>query len=74
MFYKTCPKCGEKKPATKEFFQGANTKGYKYLRTKCKICRNKEKKEWNEKNKEHIKEYNKQRWIRLKEERLENEI
>lgn len=47
---KQCTKCGEEKPATVEYF---HKNGNRRLRSYCKICIAKRKKEWYEANKEH---------------------
>ncbi len=55
---KTCSKCGEKKPATAEYFSFHKGK----LRAACKECQQAYNREWRAKNREHVSEYNKNRW------------
>ncbi len=54
MEIRVCTKCGEEKPATKEFFDKQKG-GHFGLRTLCKVCRSRYRKE----NKEAIAEYSK---------------
>lgn len=53
---KTCTKCGKSKPIN-EF--GVDNKSKDKLKTRCKKCRNKEKKKYYESNKDRIIKANK---------------
>jgi hypothetical protein len=53
---KTCTKCKEEKPFT-SFTKGKGSDGLSYW---CKSCKKREQKSWREKNKEKIKQYNKE--------------
>ena len=46
---KVCTKCGEEKPATKEFFH-QRLRNLDGLNFQCKVCMNKVRKKWREKN------------------------
>ena len=54
---KVCTKCGEEKPATKEFFfrQKKRPDG---LNTQCKDCKNEYSRKYDKENREHIREIN----------------
>ena len=54
MELKRCTKCGENKPNTNEYFAFSN-KSKGILRPSCKVCDKKHR----EKNKDKMKEYNK---------------
>ena len=51
---KTCTKCGEKKPATPEYFQ-RRTRNRDGLSYRCKVCKNEEKRNWVKNNPEKLK-------------------
>lgn len=51
---KTCTKCEQEFPATKEYFY---TTGKKYLNSYCKTCAKKYVREWSKNNKDKAKEY-----------------
>jgi len=55
---KVCSNCNETKPATLEFFHKSKREK-DGLRTKCKVCRNQEKKEYGKENREKCKAYTK---------------
>ena len=57
--FKKCTKCGEWLVANKINFHKEKN-GKWGLKSRCKKCENKHKKEYNKNNKEHKKEYNKQ--------------
>jgi len=56
---KTCTKCGETFPRTKEFFQADKNRKHG-LKNWCKQCAKEYHKEYYQNNREHIKEYNKE--------------
>ena len=53
---KYCSKCGELKPLTEYYLRS----GSDQHRARCKVCSLKEQKHYNQKNRDHIREYNKQ--------------
>ena len=57
---KICTNCKKEKPLN-EFSKNFHKKESKYYyRSMCKVCSNKKTKEWREKNKKHIKNYQKE--------------
>mgnify|MGYP003111675838 CR=1 FL=1 len=56
---KVCIKCGEEKPATREYFY-ANKRNRDGLFSACKVCHDERTTQWRQANKEKIAEYNKQ--------------
>lgn len=82
MATKACTTCGEKKPATGEYFSKSKKSkdGYRW---DCKDCQKKYReknkdyltnhsRKWREKNKEHVKQYKKDNEDRIKKYRKEN--
>jgi len=66
---RVCTKCGEEKPATKEFFY-KEKRGHLGLRAQCKVCHKAFSKRYNEQNPEEIAERKKRYYERKKEEIL----
>lgn len=62
--HKTCPKCGESKPATIEFFSRSNRRASGFD-VYCKICQ----KAYRDANKERQREYDRARWAATDKER-----
>jgi len=68
MEMRICSKCGEEKPATKEFFRSTKTKNGDWkIWYVCKSCLRKYQKQWVTSNEEHFKEYQKQWTVTNKE-------
>lgn len=54
--YKQCSVCGKWKHVL--FFGKTSMRRYHYYRSDCKLCHNKEKRNWNKLNTDHILKYN----------------
>lgn len=63
---KTCSKCGEAKPATREHFQHYNNRGKVLAFTFCRVCMNARNRDYRAQNPEKTKEWDKRNAIKNK--------
>ena len=68
---KVCSKCKTEKPLTEEFFHRSKTETKSGFKSACKECRNAEKREWRNKNKDRVNQQAKEYHINNREKRLE---